>query len=98
MKRLQRGLIVAIMVAAVPAIAVVAATVALFASALWSVAQAAPPSQEPPTPVTVEASAIQLASLIITPTIGTTSGSCATSNTVFLRTGAPVYYCFTVRN
>jgi hypothetical protein len=98
MKRLQRGLIVAIMVAAIPVMAVVAATVALFASALWSGAQAAPPSQEPPTPVTVEASAVQLASLIMTPTIGTTSGSCATSNTAYLRVGAPVYYCFTVRN
>lgn len=94
MRALQQSLIFAITVAAATAVA----TIALFASALWLVAQAAPLNQEPPSTVTVEASAVQAATLIMTPTIGVNSGACATSSTVLVRTNTAIYYCFTLLN
>lgn len=59
------------------------------------------PSQEPmqePMQETLEVSAIEQASLLITATVGTASGACATSNRVQVIANTTVYYCYTVRN
>jgi hypothetical protein len=93
MKFLHLGLIVAI------------AFAALLGSALWVVAQSSARAQDVlaagdvvEAEGTVETSDIQAVGLLITPTVGTNSSQCATSDTVRVRANTTVYYCFKVRN
>ena len=103
MKFLQRGSIVAAVIAL--------ALVGLLGASLWVMAQAAPPSQEsPPTTndtaatntasgeATVETSAVDVVGLLITPTVGSLPGVCATTTTVQVRANSTIYYCITAHH
>ncbi|MCC6455657.1 MAG: hypothetical protein IT328_11975 [Caldilineaceae bacterium] len=88
MRAFQLGLIVAV------------ALGALLWSALWVMAQPAPPDATPAvdSATTVEASAVDVVGLQITATVGTEPNTCATTNTVQVRSGTTVYYCFTLHH
>lgn len=91
MKSFQLGLIVAI------------ALLGVWFSTLWAMAQSVPPDV-PVSPTSVvaeesaEASAIEQGALLITPTVGTTAGACATTTSVQVVANTTVYYCYTVHN
>jgi hypothetical protein len=98
MKFLQLGSIVAAVIAL--------ALAGLLGSSLWVMAQAAPPSQEPPPAATdtgageptVETSAVDVVGLLITPTVGSVPGVCATTTTVQVRANSIIYYCITAHH
>lgn len=90
MNSLRVGLVVAVLGAALM-------LAALFGTALWAMAPS-PMRQDPPAEEieTVEASAEQQTQIIVTATVGTVQGECATTRRVYVLPNTPVYYCFRV--